>query len=135
MNDISVSINIDLSFTELVEVFRSEFRDPRVTEILALFDALKIQGETLMAQSAESVALLKRIDAFSTKLGESLVELAADIQTLIDRPDATAVEMRAALEPRVTTLEAIGDALSKLGADTNAPIPPDPPVEPAPEIA
>ena len=65
-----------------------------------------------MALSAESQALLKKLDAATTAI-------AAKIQALLDKPNTTEAEFRAGLEPLVASLEA-------MAADPANPVPPMP---------
>lgn len=74
-----------------------------------------IHRKEIQLMNQETIAVLGRIDAAST-------ELAADIRALIENPNTTEAEFRAALEPKVAFLEA-------LARDTNAPVPPVPPAE------
>ena len=105
---------------------------------------LQIGVNKLMALSQESKDLLAKVDAASTKLAgsqtkisEGLTEVAKDIKELLDKPSTTEAEFREVLGPKVEAIEASAaaidssaDFLTKLGADTNAPIPP--PVEEPP---
>lgn len=113
----------------------------RLERIEQLLVTIKQQQGELMALTQESKDLLGRIDTTTTKLGvtdrkmaAAIVEVAKDVQELLDKPNTSEAEFREALAPFVATAETVAgaldaqaDFLTKLGADTNAPVPPLPP--------
>lgn len=82
-----------------------------------------------MTDSVETLAVLKRIDDATTIIGDAQTELAADIQEILNKPNATAQEFRDLLEPRVQSMEAQAAFLRELAHNTNAPVPELPPIE------
>ena len=108
--DVNVIHKIDKETRDFLASLLIPQTDTKLDQILSGIQELKVMN-------TEMTELLTRLDAASN-------EVAADIQTLIDRANEsgslTAAEIAVALGPKVAFLE-------QLGASTNAPIPEVPP--------
>jgi hypothetical protein len=122
-------------------------------DILTRLDALKAQGEAILAKQEAAAALLTRLNDLTNTMAEAVDQVITKDQAEDDAFRAEIADLKqkladgtldeAALDSLLeggaqtaTTLEAIRDGLKAIGADPAAPVPEVviPPVDPAPPV-